>query len=435
MSWGGTAMADVARTGQDQDFRPGPPAVEPIHSRVSYDRQLGDPAAHDGDQWRATSVTFASDSAVGRVTSVDALRGFAMFWIIAGDSLAWALHNLSSGKDGLLSAATAFLSEQLMHVPWEGLHFYDFLFPLFVFVTGVSIPFSLPRLVAHKGKWAAYERVLRRSLLLFALGLIYYGGASNIWPEIRLLGVLQRIALCYLFASLLFLHLDVRGLMVAFVSLLVGYWALMTFVPVPEVGAGSFAEDVNLARWIDAQYLPGLRFYDDWDPEGLLSTLPAIASCLLGVFAGLLLKETRLEPTQKVAWFIGAGTILVAVGFLWGLQFPVVKKIWTSSFVLVAGGYSILLLGMFYLLIDVWGHKAKATIFLWIGANAIVLYMMNNIVGFQSLAGRLVGGEVARFLDVQLTKGAGSFVIVAVGLVLAIMLAGFLYRRRIFLRA
>ena len=153
------------------------------------------------------------------------------------------------------------------------------------------------------------------------------------------------------------------------------------------------------------------------------------------MFAGLLLKETRLEPTQKVVWFIGAGTILVAVGFLWGLQFPVVKKIWTSSFVLVAGGYSILLLGMFYLLIDVWGHKAKATIFLWIGANAIVLYMMNNIVGFQSLAGRLVGGEVARFLDVQLTKGAGSFVIVAVGLVLAIMLAGFLYRRRIFLRA
>jgi predicted acyltransferase len=426
-------MADVARTGQDTDFRSSPRAVEAFHSRVSYDRQLGDPAAHDADQWRA-SVTFASDLAAGRVASVDALRGFAMFWIIAGDSLAWALHNLSIGNEGLLSAATGFLSEQLMHVPWEGFRFYDFLFPLFVFVTGVSIPFSLPRLAAHKGKWAAHERVLRRSLLLFALGLIYYGGASNMWPEIRLLGVLQRIALCYLFASLLFLHLDVRGLTVAFVSLLVGYWALMTFVPVPEVGAGSFAKDANLAMWIDAQYLPGLRFYDDWDPEGLLSTLPAIASCLLGVFAGLLLKETRVEPRQKAIWFIGAGTILVAVGFLWGLQFPVVKKIWTSSFVLVAGGYSILVLGMFYLLIDVWGHKAKATIFLWIGTNAIVLYMINNIVGFQALAGRLVGGDVARFLDAQLTKGAGSFVIVAVGVVLAIALAGFLYRRRIFLR-
>jgi predicted acyltransferase len=427
-------MADVARTGQDTDFRSSPRAVEAFHTRVPYDRQLGDPAGHDGDQWRATSATFAPDLAVGRVASVDALRGFAMFWIIAGDSLAWSLHTLSIGNEGLLSAATGFLSEQLMHVRWEGFRFYDFLFPLFVFVTGVSIPFSLPRLVAHKGKWAAHERVLRRSLLLFALGLIYYGGASNIWPEIRLLGVLQRIALCYLFASLLFLHLDLRGLVVAFVSLLVGYWALMTFVPVPEVGAGLFAEDANLARWIDAQYLPGLRFYDEWDPEGLLSTLPAIASCLLGVFAGLLLKETRLEPTQKVVWFIGAGTILVAVGLLWGLQFPVVKKIWTSSFVLVAGGYSMLVLGIFFLLIDVWGQKAKATIFLWIGANAIVLYMMNNIVGFQSLAGRLVGGEVARFLDAQLTKGAGSFVIVAVGVVLAIALAGFLYRRRIFLR-
>src|SRR5215216_214880 len=138
-------------------------------------------------------------------------------------------------------------------------------------------------------------------------GLIYYGGTSNLWPEIRLLGVLQRIALCYLFASLLFLHLDLRGLVVAFVTLLVGYWALMTFVPVPGVGAGSFAMGANLANWIDAQYLPGRKWYGPWDPEGLLSVLPAIGTCLLGVFAGLLLKNSDLLPQQKSLSLAGAG--------------------------------------------------------------------------------------------------------------------------------
>ena len=427
-------MANLARSQQDTELRVSPEALTAaVHARVSYDRRVGENGAHDRDR-RAISVTSAPDLVAGRVASVDALRGFAIFFIVTGDSLAWALHDLSFGKQGLFSAAGRFLSQQLMHVPWEGFRFYDFLFPLFVFVTGVSIPFSLPRLVEHKGIWAAHGRVLRRTLLLFALGLIYYGGASNLWPEIRLLGVLQRIALCYLFASLLFLHLDLRGLIVACVSLLVGYWALMTFVPVPEVGAGSFGKDANSANWIDAQYLPGLRWYGEWDPEGLLSTLPAIASCLIGVVAGSLLKETRVESTQRALWFIGVGAILVVTGLLWGLQFPVIKNIWTSSFVLVAGGYSVLLLGVAHLLIDVREHKEWATIFLWIGANAILLYMINNLVGFQGLAGRLVGGDVARSLDAQLTKGAGSFVIVTVGVVLAIALARFLYRRRIFLR-
>jgi predicted acyltransferase len=341
---------------------------------------------------------------------------------------------MAEGKGGPLSAAATFVSEQLRHVEWDGLRFYDFLFPLFVFVTGVSIVLSLPRLVEREGKWRAHRRVLIRSFLLFALGLIYYGGASNIWPDIRLLGVLQRIALCYLFASLLFLNLDVRGLVVAFLTLVVGYWALMTFVPVPEIGAGSFIEEANLARWIDAHYLPGLRLYGEWDPEGLLSTLPAIGTCLLGVLAGIVLKEKRADPAQKALWLIGAGVVLVATGYLWGLQFPIVKKVWTSSFVLVAGGYSALLLGMLYLLIDIRGQKAWALVFFWFGANAILLYMINGVVEFRALASRLVGGNVSMFLDAQLTYGTGSFVISAIGLALAIGLAHVLYRRKIFLR-
>jgi predicted acyltransferase len=399
----------------------------PLQSQRGFRDRIKAGPAHDA---AATAPPATTD----RVASVDALRGLAIFFIIAGDALAWSLYNLASGMQDPAGAITRFFSQQLMHEDWEGFRFYDFLFPLFVFVTGISIVLSLPRIVERDGRWAAHERVLRRSFLLFALGFIYYGGVSMLWPEIRLLGVLQRIALCYLFASLLYLNLDLRGLLVAFVALLVGYWALMTFVPVPGIGAGSFAENANLASWIDAQYLPGQRFYGEWDPEGLLSTLPAIASCLLGVFAGFLLKETSIEPAQKVLWFAVAGALLIVVGLLWGLQFPLIKKIWTSSFVLVAGGCCALLLAALYLLVDIWGRKTWATVFLWFGANAIALYMINNIADFKMLARRFVGGDISNFLDAYVMSGVGSLAIVAVAITLALAVAGFLYQRKIFLR-
>ena len=369
-----------------------------------------------------------------RAVSVDALRGFAMFWILGGDALAGALKEMSSGKDEMLAAAGTLVGAQLEHVPWEGVRFYDLILPTFIFVVGVSIVFSLTRLVAYEGRAAAHARVVRRSVLLFVLGLIYYGGASHEWPEIRLLGVLPRIALCYLFASLLFLNLGLRGLTVAFVSLLVGYWALMTFVPVPGIGAGSFERGANLANWVDSQFLPGAKWEGTWDPEGLLSTLPAIATCLLGVFAGLLLRDPRLDPKQKAVWLIGAGVVMMAAGFLWGLQFPVIKQIWTSSFVLVAGGFSAILLGAFHYLADVRGQRKWSTIFIWIGANAITLYFIDNVVNFEWFAPRLVGGDISNLLDQHLTQGAGRFVSAVVALLLAIVLARFLYRRGIFLR-
>lgn len=206
-----------------------------------------------------------------RIASVDALRGFNIFWILGGDGAIWALDDMSSGKGPVVNGIGHFLGLQLHHVPWEGFQFYDFIFPLFIFITGVSIVLSLPRLVEREGTWHAHVRVLRRALLLYGLGLIYYGGISHHWADIRYVGVLQRIALCYLFASLLFLNFNLRGMMVAFVSLLLGYWALMTFVPVPGIGVGSFAPDANLANWLDAHYLPGRLWDRTRDPEGMLS--------------------------------------------------------------------------------------------------------------------------------------------------------------------
>jgi len=369
-----------------------------------------------------------------RIASVDALRGFNIFWLLGGDGAIWALDDMSTGKGSVVSGIGHFLGLQFHHVAWEGFRFYDFIFPLFIFVTGVAIVFSLSRLVEREGLAQAHRRVLRRVLLLYGLGLIYYGGISQHWADIRYLGVLQRIALCYLFASLLFLNLNLRGMLVVFMSLLAGYWALMTFVPVPGIGAGSFAPDANLANWIDAHYLPGRLWDKTRDPEGMLSTLPAIGTCLIGVFAGLLLKQERLSPQSQSLWLIGAGIASVAAGHLWGLQFPVIKAIWTSSFVLVAGGYSLILLGALHQIIDVWNFRAWSTIFVWIGTNAIMLYFLNNIVGFEPFALRFVGGDFSALIDHFTTPATGRFLAHVVGLSFAIALAGYFYRRKIFLR-
>ncbi len=381
-----------------------------------------------------TPVAVAPRAAPPRIASVDALRGFTIFWILGGDGVAWSLRDMTAGQGPVVSTAGRIFGTQLEHVAWEGFRFYDFIFPLLIFVTGVSIVLSLPRLVEREGKWVAYKRVLRRSLLLYVLGVIFYGGLSQKWPEIRLLGVLQRIAICYLIASLLFLNLRLRGLVIVFAVLLVGYWAVMTFVPVPGLGAGSFAKGANLANWIDQHYLPGHRWEGTWDPEGLLSTFPAIGTCLVGVFAGMLLTNPDLEPARKSLILAAAGIVMVIAGYLWGLQFPVIKSIWTSSFVLVTGGYAWLLLGVFHQIMDVWGVKAWALIFVWLGANAITLYFLNNVMSFERFAVRLVGGDVGAFLDRMVAPSTGRFLSHAVGLLLAILLARFLYNRKIFLR-
>jgi predicted acyltransferase len=370
----------------------------------------------------------------GRVVSVDALRGFSIFWIIGADGAIWTLNRMLRDKGPALSAFGNFLDTQMRHVEWEGIRFYDFIFPLFIFVTGVSIVLALPRLVEREGKVRAHLHVLRRSALLYALGVIFYGGLSQHWDDVRFVGVLQRIAICYLCASLIFLNFKFRGLVVALLSLLVGYWAIMTFVPVPGFGRSSFAPGTNLADWIDAQYLPGRLWDKSRDPEGLLSTLPAIGTCLLGVLAGFVLTDRGLTSTQKSIWLLSGGITMVVAGFLWSQQFPVIKSLWTSSFVLITGGYSAISLAVMHQVIDVWKWKTWATIFVWIGANAITLYFINGVAGFEPFALRFVGGDLKTWLDQLVTPGTGVFIAHLLGLIFAVVLAGFLYRRRIFLR-
>jgi len=179
-----------------------------------------------------------------RIRSIDALRGFDMFWIVGASSVAAALAKASGGK-GVLH----WIAVELEHRPWEGFTFCDLIFPLFVFLVGVSIVFSLTRIIEEKGRTAAVRRIVPRFLILFFLGVFYYGGLDQPIERIRWLGVLQRIALCYLFAGLLFTFFRPRALIGICVGILVVYWALMTFVPVPEVGAGCFEVKKNLANY------------------------------------------------------------------------------------------------------------------------------------------------------------------------------------------
>jgi predicted acyltransferase len=361
----------------------------------------------------------ASGPPSSRLISVDALRGFDMFWIIGGDYLLRSLPRIHD------DACTRGLATQMEHCEWAGFHFYDLIFPLFVFLVGVSIAFSTTRTIERDGRKAALRRIVIRSVVLFLLGIFYMGGVAHGFANVYLAGVLQRIAVAYGFAAALFCFLRPRGLMLLCAGLLLGYWALMTLVPVPGIGAPSLeVPGKNLAHYIDTLYLPGQKF------EGtLLSTLAAVANCLLGVLAGLLLKSERLPGQQKVLWLLGSGILSLLLGFGWAQAFPIIKLLWTSSYVLVACGYSAILLALFYQVIELWGFRQWAQPFVWVGMNAITVYLVAGVVNFHRLAERFVGGDVRAAL--------GSYADLAAALVtlaLGFWLVNFLYRRKVFLR-
>jgi predicted acyltransferase len=395
-----------------------------------------------------------------RLVSLDALRGFDMFWILGADSFVYALHEVSANP------ATKFIADQLDHAEWAGFHFYDLIFPMFVFIMGVSTVFSLTKIIEREGRTAAVNRVLRRGILLFAIALIYSGGFTNPWPDMRLMGVLNRIALCYTFGGLLFIFCNVRVMIAVAAALLLGYWALLALVPFPDVRPtpggntiitletgfkkisqlnmastnmihGSYIQGVNLVNYVDQKYLPGRKYDGTYDPEGILSTLPALVTGLLGIFTGLFLRKQSTATAKTAATLIIAGAASAAVGWLWGMEFPVIKKLWTSSYVLVAGGYSAMLLGAFYWIVDVKKKTTWCQPFIWIGMNPITLYLTSNFLGglgFHKLATRLAGGPVKHFFDTHVASGCGELVISAVGVLLFIWFARFLYQRKIFLR-
>lgn len=346
-----------------------------------------------------------------------------MFWIVGADELVGALRKLGDGP-GLGT-----LASQMEHVDWAGFHVEDLIFPLFVFLSGISVTFSVDKAAKAGGDRAVLTRLLRRASVLWLLGVFSYGGIADGLAHVRWVGVLQRIAVCSAVAGVIAVRWrTAKPVALVTAALLLGYWAVM-LVPVWHGTASPvFAEGDNLANRIDTLYLPGRRWDGDHDPEGLLSTLPAIASALLGVLAGRWIRRD-VPASAKALRLALWGVAGVAAGWAWSPWFPVIKKIWSSSFVLVAGGWSALLLASFIWIMDVRGWTRWAVPFTWVGANALAVYLLGNVLDLGGIVNRFAGGEIAAACG-----PAAPLLHALLGLSLTFGFARFLFRRQIFLR-
>ncbi|MBZ5544805.1 MAG: DUF5009 domain-containing protein [Acidobacteriia bacterium] len=358
-----------------------------------------------------------------RLASIDALRGFDMFWITGGEELIHGLHRT------LGSSWTAVLDTQFHHVAWGGFRFYDLIFPLFMFIVGVVLPFSLTRrLERGASRGQLYRHLIQRLILLLLLGLVYNGLLDFQFHDLRVAGVLQRIALGYFFAALVVMNTNVRGQAIITGAILLGYWAILMLIPVPGFGAGVLTPQGNLAACLDQKLLPQpFCCYHFGDNEGILSTLPVVATTLLGALAGHWLRSSA-TPKRKVVGLAIAGVACLLVGGLWSLAFPVIKNLWTSSYVLVAGGCSLLLLALFYWIIDVRGWRRWAFFFTVIGMNAITIYLARRLFDFGTITAIFVHG----FID-YLGPAKPLFWDFSV-LMTGWLFLYFLYRQKIFLK-
>ena len=265
----------------------------------------------------------------------------------------------------------------LRHARWHGLTPTDLVFPFFLFIVGVAIPASLE----GRELTAVLPRIVRRTAVIFVLGLVLNAVPSFEWATLRIPGVLQRIAICYLVATLLFLTTSARTQALVAVTLLLGYWAALTLVPVPGYGRGDLGPQGNLAAWVDRAVLGahvwrGSRVYD---PEGILSTLPSIATVLLGVLAGRWLRVDR--PARVIAGGLtAAGVAGVALGAAWAVVFPLNKALWTSSYAVLTVGIALVVFAAFYWLIEIRGWRRWATPLAVLGVNALTLYVLSSLL-------------------------------------------------------
>ncbi|WEA03215.1 acyltransferase family protein [Mucilaginibacter sp. SJ] len=373
-----------------------------------------------------------------RLLSLDALRGFDMFWIMSGEGVVHALAKATGWP------LMVWMSGQLHHTEWNGITFYDMIFPLFLFIAGVSMPYSTgnkvakygvvyPYLLPSSSKGEIYRSMIRRTIILLFLGVVVNGLFKfNGLENTRFASVLGRIGLAWFFAGVIYLNFGTRGQILWFGILLFGYWAAMELIPVPGYGAGVLTMNGSLESYIDRLLLPG-RLHDKvHDPEGILSTIPAIGTAMLGIFTGQFLKlESVKWPMWKKGFcLLAVGILFIGLGMLWNIAFPINKRLWTSSFVMFVGGWSLVFLSVFYLVIDVAGYKKWAFPFVLIGVNSILIYLASEgMVDFQHTANFFFGGIISHLAQSwQPVWAAISIVVVQLALLY------FLYRNKIFLK-
>lgn len=326
----------------------------------------------------------------------------------------------------------------LLHAEWHGYTPTDLVFPFFLFIVGTSIAFSYQNKTIDS---SVYKKISVRSLKLIGLGLFL--GAFTIsfpfikdFPDIRFPGVLQRIGVVFFFAAILFINVNWKTLLGITIVLLVGYWLLMTLIPVNGIASTLDRAPNNFANWLDVQVFGSHNYKPDYDPEGVLSTIPSIASALLGIFTGLILTS---KQAKKATILMGVGGSLLIIGHLWDIVFPINKALWTSSFVLVTAGWANLILALIYYITDI-RNVAFGSIFKYIGANAIIVYFLSSFIakimgqikiGDTSLHGWLFETVyVHDFISMQF-----SSLLYALSVVLFYsLLAYFLYQKRIFIK-
>lgn len=327
----------------------------------------------------------------GRLLSLDALRGFDMFFLMGGGAL---LLSLSSFLPENVSAAVA---AQMGHKEWHGFAFYDLIFPLFLFLSGVSFPFSLAK--AGKNKFRMMLKIVRRAALLVLFGMLYNGLLDLDFENMRYASVLGRIGLAWAIAALIYLYTGRKISVIVSVIVLLGYWALLALVKSPDAlpEMSNYSMEGSIVGYIDRICLPGVLHAGIHDPEGLLSTLPAGVTAMAGIFTGEFVRQSKWNGYKKVGLMLVASAALLVTGYLWGMVFPVNKNLWTSSFVLFAAGWSLLLFAIFYLVIDVIGLKGWTFFFRVIGMNSITIYLLQQFVDFHKPVQTVFGGLLSFF--------------------------------------
>lgn len=431
---------------------------------------------------RLVKVAIPGETTSQRLYSLDALRGFDMFWIMGAEEIFHAMNKATGEQSPFWSA----LANQLTHPAWNGFHFYDLIFPLFLFMAGVATPFSVGReLEKGKTRKECLMRVIKRGFTLVILGLlandglqlpfllpalcivgsiclfslafkmvkptipavllgaaltvvlvfitsalINAGGEATSIANIRFGSVLGRIGLAYMFANIIYIYTNKQSSRIAwFCAIEIGYWLLLKFTSAPGFPIGDLTQPGNFASFVDRTILPGRLYLGNHDPEGLMSTIPAIGTGLLGIMAGNYLKNSADSGNKKAGRLAVAGLIFIAIALLWNLNFPINKNLWTSSFVMTVGGISMLLLSLFYFIIDVKGYKKWAFFFKVIGMNSILIYLSGHFIdwehannGIFQWLGQLIGTPY----------NAVAMAITFVGIEWAFLY--FMYQKKVFLR-